>query len=198
MRTLHTPVVHRAAVLALGAALATAGCASRGTASTDARFASPAAGMSVACEPTQRAVVHPAVVDGVTMSQVDCVSAAVAASPTGTSGFQTVAYVPQPAGVPAPAASYQPSVAYDTPRAAAAAYSAPVARRIVHEPVQRYERRQATRSVKKSAIVIGSSAAGGAGLGAVIGGKKGAAIGALLGGGGATLWDQITRHQQHQ
>ena len=35
----------------------------------------------------------------------------------------------------------------------------------------------------------------GAGLGAVLGGKKGAAIGAIVGGGGATLWDQITRHK---
>ena len=50
-----------------------------------------------------------------------------------------------------------------------------------------------TRSVKKSAVIIGSSAAGGAGLGAVLGGKKGAAIGAVVGGGGATLWDQMTR-----
>jgi hypothetical protein len=50
--------------------------------------------------------------------------------------------------------------------------------------------------VKKSAIIIGSSAGAGAGLGAAIGGKKGAAIGAIIGGGGATLWDQITRHKK--
>jgi hypothetical protein len=50
--------------------------------------------------------------------------------------------------------------------------------------------------VKKSAIIIGSSAGAGAGLGAVIGGKKGALIGAAIGGGGATLWDQITRRKQ--
>ena len=101
MRTLHTPFVRRAAVLAAGAALATAGCASRATAPTDARFASPAAAMSVACEPTQRAVVHPAVVDGVTMSQVDCVSA-VAAPSAGTSGFQPVEYGRNPRAFPLP------------------------------------------------------------------------------------------------
>jgi hypothetical protein len=50
--------------------------------------------------------------------------------------------------------------------------------------------------VKKSAIIIGSSAGAGAGLGAAIGGKKGAAIGAIIGGGGATLWDQFTRHKK--
>jgi hypothetical protein len=51
------------------------------------------------------------------------------------------------------------------------------------------------RSVGTSAIIIGSSAAGGAGIGALIGGKKGAGIGALAGGGAAALWDQITRHK---
>jgi hypothetical protein len=52
------------------------------------------------------------------------------------------------------------------------------------------------RSVGRSALIIGSSAAGGAGIGALIGGKKGAGIGALAGGGTAALWDQITRHKQ--
>jgi uncharacterized membrane protein len=52
-----------------------------------------------------------------------------------------------------------------------------------------------TRSVAKSAIIIGSSAGAGAGIGAAIGGKKGALIGAAVGGGGATLWDQLTRRK---
>ena len=51
------------------------------------------------------------------------------------------------------------------------------------------------RSVKKSAIIIGSSAGVGAGVGAAVGGKKGALIGAVIGGGGATLWDQVTRRK---
>jgi hypothetical protein len=51
------------------------------------------------------------------------------------------------------------------------------------------------RSVKKSAVIIGSSAGVGAGVGAAVGGKKGALIGAVLGGGGATLWDQVTRRK---
>ena len=44
-----------------------------------------------------------------------------------------------------------------------------------------------TRSVKKSAIIIGSSAGVGAGVGAAVGGKKGALIGAAIGGGGAAI-----------
>jgi len=55
--------------------------------------------------------------------------------------------------------------------------------------------RQPKRSAKKSAIIIGSSAGVGAGMGAAVGGKKGAGIGALLGGGGAAVWDQITRRR---
>jgi hypothetical protein len=50
------------------------------------------------------------------------------------------------------------------------------------------------RSWQKSALLIGGSAAGGAGVGALIGGKKGAGIGALLGGGSAAIYDQIKRH----
>ena len=52
------------------------------------------------------------------------------------------------------------------------------------------------RSVAKSALIIVSSAGAGAGLGALIGGKKGALIGAAAAGGGATLWDQLTRRQE--
>ncbi|HTL45274.1 MAG TPA: hypothetical protein VL262_13115 [Vicinamibacterales bacterium] len=195
MRTPHTPFVRRAAVLAVGAALATVGCATRDAASTDARLASPSPAMSVACEPTQRAVVHPTVIDGVAMSQVACVSTA-ATTTTGT-GVQTVSYVPQPAVAPAPAIAYERAVSYDAPRVVPATYTTAAPQRVVDEPVRHYTRRP-TRSVKKSAVIIGSSAGAGAGLGAVIGGKKGAAIGALLGGGGATLWDQITRHKQNQ
>jgi hypothetical protein len=51
------------------------------------------------------------------------------------------------------------------------------------------------RSVVKSAVIIGSSAGVGAGIGAALGGKQGAGIGALVGGGGAALWDQITRRK---
>jgi hypothetical protein len=49
--------------------------------------------------------------------------------------------------------------------------------------------------VKKSAVIIGSSAGVGAGVGAAISGKKGALIGAAIGGGGAAVWDQITRRK---
>jgi hypothetical protein len=71
-----------------------------------------------------------------------------------------------------------------------------VAPRASYQRAERVVVRQPKRSVKKSAIIIGSSAGVGAGIGAAVGGKKGAGIGALLGGGGAALWDQMTRRKQ--
>lgn len=195
MRTLQRPFVRHAAVLGAGALLATAGCVSRESPATEAQIVPGAATMSLACEPSQRAVVHPAVVNGIAMSQVECVTVGGAPATVGVERAQVVTYVPQPAA--SPVAVYQPAAVASDPRVVPATYTvpAPESRRVESESVQRYERRPATRSVKKSAIIIGSSAGAGAGLGAVIGGKKGAAIGALLGGGGATLWDQITRHK---
>jgi hypothetical protein len=197
MRTLHPSFTRGAAVLAAGAALAAVGCAPRDTAQA-AQLTSASTAMSVACEPTQRAVVHPAVVNGVAMSQVECVSTAAPANGAANS-VETVSYeqqpAVQPAVIPAPVVSYQPQPVYNTPRVIPATYTPPAPARVSNEPVQRYERRPAKRSVKKSAVIIGASAGAGAGLGAVLGGKKGAAIGAIVGGGGATLWDQITRRR---
>ena len=45
------------------------------------------------------------------------------------------------------------------------------------------------RNWKKTAMIIGGSTAGGAGLGGLIGGKKGALIGAALGGGASTIYE---------
>ena len=61
-------------------------------------------------------------------------------------------------------------------------YSAPVQRTRV---VERAPRRDWT----KTAMVVGGSSAAGAGLGALLGGKKGALIGAALGGGAATIYE---------
>ena len=49
--------------------------------------------------------------------------------------------------------------------------------------------RAPTRDWKKTAMIVGGSSIAGAGLGAIIGGRKGAAIGAVLGGGAATVYE---------
>ncbi len=161
--------------------------------------ASAGAPVVVTCEPHQRTLVRPAVVNGAAISQVECVS-------TGPSDAAVQAYAsPEPAAVPV-AYRYQAPLARgvydDRPiadtrvipvRSYPQAEARPVqARQVVYE---RPARRLPVRSVKKSAVIIGSSAGAGAGVGAAIGGKKGALIGAVLGGGGATLWDQVTRRR---
>ncbi len=188
------------AAVALGAsALMLVGCGTRDGADTRAQaIGNAAAPMAVSCEPNQRALVRPVVINGATVSQVECVSGQYAAAPMATPvAYQQGAAAPLPVNyaVPAP----QQFVPLENTRVVpvqqypAAAPATP--RRVAYQPASERVVRS-KRSVKKSAIIIGSSAGAGAGLGAVIGGKKGAAIGAIVGGGGATLWDQITRHKQ--
>jgi hypothetical protein len=65
--------------------------------------------------------------------------------------------------------------------------SAPRAVRTTERTVTRVER--PGRNWKKTAFVIGGSTATGAGIGAIVGGKKGALIGAAIGGGASTLYE---------
>jgi hypothetical protein len=186
-----------AAPLSIAALAATVGCGVRDGTTVSAQPLAAAASQQagspvvVSCEPNQRTLVRPVVVNGTATSQVECVTNALVSLP--------VAQAPQLAA-PARLVDYQqpvrstPVVYEDLPETRVVRSDRPAtvvpARQVVYrEPVRR------TRSVKKSAIIIGSSAGAGAGVGALIGGKKGALIGAAVGGGGATLWDQITRRQ---
>jgi hypothetical protein len=58
---------------------------------------------------------------------------------------------------------------------------------VVHHPVRRH------RSWGKTALVVGGSAATGAGIGGAVHGKKGALVGAALGGGVASLYEAAHR-----
>jgi hypothetical protein len=134
----------------------------------------------VSCEPNQRALVRPAATNGTAVSQVECVSVE-----QPVAGLQPVGYVQPASLVTSRPIALEPISSYPTSTVR------PVRTVQADErPVRRVVR---TRSVKKSAVIIGSSAGVGAGLGAAMGGKKGALVGALVGGGGAALWDQITR-----
>ena len=149
----------------------------------------------VSCEPHQRTLVRPVVVNGATVSQVECVAADAQAA---AAYAQPVAQYAAPGyAQPAPVRYSAPrQVVYDDgledARVVRASTARPVQTRqvVYQEPVARQ-----TRSVKKSAVIIGSSAAVGAGIGALAKGKKGALIGAAIGGGGAAVWDQITRRK---
>lgn len=100
---------------------------------------------------------------------------------------------------PAPSsyASYpgaQPAVyQVSEPRAVRTVAAAPAPRRVASSRrVERVERAPG-RDWRKAALVIGGSTAGGAGLGAIFGGKKGALIGAAIGGGASTLYEATKR-----
>jgi hypothetical protein len=197
-----------AAALALSALVFTAACNSTPQALTAAQpfgqqAVTPATGQAgtpvvVSCEPHQRTLVRPAVVNGVTVSQVECVAAE-----------NAVATVQPQAFAPAPVSyqpvSYQPAAPLPTRRVVQQpvysdipdAQVVPVSNRTVRTNQVVYDERpvKKTRSVAKSAIIIGSSAGVGAGVGAAVGGKKGALLGAVIGGGGATVWDQVTRRK---
>ena len=148
----------------------------------------------MSCEPTQRTLVRQVVVNGATVSQVECI----------TNG--TVPIVPAPVAAPVSdpyrqlrmqPAVYERGDGLGEARVIPVSQPATVVRPIqTRQVVYRDEPVRRTRTVKKSAIIIGSSAGAGAGVGAAIGGKKGALIGAAIGGGGAALWDQLTRRDR--
>ena len=191
-----------AAVIGLGALLV--GCGSRDSGVNAAQLAAGTpvgAPLAVSCEPNQRAVVRQVAVNGALQSQVQCETVTQGFAPVGTAGaYGAPAAGYAPAVVPA-SYGYAPAP-LDNTRIVRTAYPQEV---VVREPAPRrvsYQRvpervvvRKPTRSVKKSAIIIGSSAGVGAAIGAAAGGKKGAGIGALIGGGGAAVWDQITRRR---
>jgi hypothetical protein len=96
-----------------------------------------------------------------------------------------------PAAQPAGVRSLQPGfvpVAQRavTPQRTVYRAAAPAQERVV-------TRQESGRSWKKTAMVIGGSTAGGAGVGAIVGGKKGALIGAALGGGAASIFEATKR-----
>jgi hypothetical protein len=87
-----------------------------------------------------------------------------------------------------------------TPTPLSTARRAPAARRTVNRPARvtnqeivRDEDYRPERSWGKTAMIVGGSAAGGAGVGGILGGKKGALIGAAIGGGAASIYEATRR-----
>lgn len=66
-------------------------------------------------------------------------------------------------------------------------------RRVVRTAPEPAQVRSRQRTWQQEALIIGGSAAAGAGIGAVAGGKKGAAIGAVSGGVAGLVYDLATR-----
>jgi hypothetical protein len=190
----------------LGALLVTVGCGAPRGAAVAAPAQATAAGQTglpivVSCEPTQRTIVRPTIVNGAAMSQVECVpgegqqAAAYAQpfvqAPPVAQAQQLVTPVTYRTSAPQPVVYRDMADAEVLPVSRRSSSAGPVrARQVVYD-----EPRAERRSVKKSAVIIGSSAGVGAGVGAAVGGRKGALLGAAIGGGGAAVWDQITRRK---
>ena len=182
------------------------------TASVPSQAAAQPGGSPIllSCPAGQQPLLRQVPVNGALVPQVECVTAG-GISPPGA-GLQgplqgppvapgvgaPQAYVAVPQSLVAPT-TFVPAVApvATAPMAAqdrGGYTSAPPARRVVYDDdVVEYRPAKKSRSVKKSLLIIGSSAGVGAGVGAATGGKKGALIGAAIGGGAATVWDQMTR-----
>ena len=128
------------------------------------------------------AVAAPAVANGATAPMGATALAATPAVPT-------VQYITEPAPVVTRTVA-RPARTRNVYRAGtssgASTASAPQAPRLVRK----------TRSTKGSVLIIGGSTVGGAGIGAIIGGKKGAVVGGLLGGAAGTIYDRTTRHKE--
>jgi hypothetical protein len=70
--------------------------------------------------------------------------------------------------------------------------AAPAQRVVVREEAEVIEARP-QRSWAKTAMIVGGSAASGAGVGGLMGGKKGALVGAAIGGGAASIYEATRR-----
>jgi hypothetical protein len=93
---------------------------------------------------------------------------------------KAVGYAPQPYVVsqaPAPRTVYRTAAAQ------------PVQERVVVQE----RATQPQRSWGKTAMIVGGSAASGAGVGGLISGKKGALVGAAIGGGAASIYEATRR-----
>jgi type 1 glutamine amidotransferase len=87
-----------------------------------------------------------------------------------------------------------------TPVAQRRSTTAAAPRRTVYRSVEPTEDRvvvreeaQPRRSWTKTGLIIGGAAASGAGVGAIVDGKKGALIGAAIGGGAASIYEATRR-----
>ena len=102
--------------------------------------------------------------------------------------FAPAAYATAPQPVAAPLVVRQSPVPARVYRTAERTVEPVQEREVVQETAARSER-----SWTKTAMILGGSAASGAGVGGLVGGKKGALVGAAIGGGAASIYEATRR-----
>jgi hypothetical protein len=166
--------------------------ASRNVRTFESRPADATGPVLVNCGDGYRALVRPVAIGGQSISQVDCVATAPMLPVTVDAYGQPVMYAQAgPALASYSAAAPRPAVQTQTVyRERPATYrTASRSSSVARQPTTQ------TRSWKKSALIIGGSAAGGAAVGAVLDGKSGAKKGAVVGGVAGTVYDIATRNK---
>ena len=140
------------------------------------------------------AAIAGALISGVAMYTVGARTATVDAFATPTAPVTLTASAAQPVSAQ-PVAAAQPVRLRPAATARPVVYREARAPRVVQSAPQRVyaEDARPQRSWQKSALIIGGSAASGAGVGAIVGGKKGALIGAALGGGASSIYEATRR-----
>jgi hypothetical protein len=108
---------------------------------------------------------------------------------TGTYQLAGPMYASERVPLPNASAEAYAASAYRVDRIAAPRVAYPVSKAARQAPARLAGIRG--RDWTKTALVIGGSTAGSAGLGGLLGGKKGALIGAALGGGASTLFEAL-------
>ena len=146
----------------------------------------------VNCGDGFRALVRPVAIAGQHVSQVDCVSTAPLLPVTVDAYGQPVSYATAGGPMLASYATAAPRPAVQTQtvyreRPATTYRTASRTASVSRQPTSQ------VRSWKKSALIIGGSAAGGAAVGAILDGKSGAKKGAVVGGVAGTVYDIATR-----
>jgi hypothetical protein len=141
----------------------------------------------VNCAEGYRTLVRSVPVGGQAVSQVDCVPASGTMPATVEAWGASLSDTVQPTFASYPPVAARPAVQTRTVYREQPVTTTRTASRTVRQPTTQ------VRSWKKSALIIGGSAAGGAALGAVLDGKSGAKKGAVVGGVAGTVYDIATR-----
>jgi hypothetical protein len=134
-----------------------------------------------------------AVVSGLTMFAAGLVLAGTSVFGARAAADEALSAIPDAPAISAPLAEAETFRQPRAPRPQRVSRTVSAPASYPAERVVLAEQPAPTRSWKKTAVIVGGSAASGAAVGAIVDGKKGALIGAAIGGGAASVYEVIRR-----